>query len=310
MPSADVLSPAVVSALRAAGVRPEHVVRLAGLALEEDLAGGVDVTTEATVPEGLRGQADVVARAAGVASGAAAAAAVAQVTAARSGTTVVVEHLAPEGVTVSPGDVLLRVTGPVRTLLLAERSLLNLLTHTCGVATATRHWVDQLSGTGTVVRDTRKTLPLLRALDKAAVRAGGGQNHRASLSALALVKDNHVVAAGSVAAAYAAVRARAPEVGVEVEVDTLAQVREAVDAGVDLVLLDNMEPAALREAVALCRPAGVRTEASGGLTLETVREVAEAGVDMVAVGAITHSAAVLDLGVDLAVGSRPPGGGG
>ena len=185
----------------------------------------------------------------------------------------------------------------------AERSALNLLCHLSGVATLTRRWVDAVEGTGARIRDTRKTMPGLRILEKHAVRAGGGVNHRMGLSDAALVKDNHVVAAGGVAAAFDAVRRSFPGLDVEVECDNIAQVREVVAAGADLVLLDNMALDQLREAVAVCRPAGVRTEASGGLTLDTARAVAETGVDFLAVGALTHSAPVLDLGVDLRLGA-------
>jgi nicotinate-nucleotide pyrophosphorylase (carboxylating) len=207
-----------------------------------------------------------------------------------------------DGQRVAGGETVLEARGPVRSLLTAERSALNLLCHLSGVATLTRQWVDAVEGTGARVRDTRKTMPGLRLLEKYAVRCGGGVNHRMGLSDAALVKDNHVVAAGGVAAAFAAVREQFPGVDVEVECDTVDQVREVVAAGADLVLLDNMALDAMREAVAICRPAGVRTEASGGLSLAVARQVAETGVDFLAVGALTHSAPVLDLGVDLRLG--------
>ena len=168
-----------------------------------------------------------------------------------------------------------------------------------GIATATRAWADVLEGTKARVRDTRKTTPGLRALEKFAVRCGGGVNHRMSLSDAALVKDNHVIAAGGVAEAFQAVRREFPGVDVEVECDTVEQVADVVAAGADLVLLDNMSLAALREAVAICKPKGVRTEASGGLSLDRARAVAETGVDFLSVGALTHSAPVLDIGMDL-----------
>ncbi len=200
-----------------------------------------------------------------------------------------------------PGDAVLTVAGPVRALLTAERTALNLLCHLSGVATATRRWVDAVDGTGAAIRDTRKTLPGLRALEKYAVRCGGGVNHRMSLADAALVKDNHVIAAGGVAAAFTAVRTRFPGLAVEVECDTQAQVVEAVAAGADLILCDNMTPDELRESVALARPAGVAVEASGGLTLAVARAVAETGVNFLAVGALTHSAPALDLGLDLSL---------
>ena len=209
------------------------------------------------------------------------------------------EVLVEDGRPVSAGRTVLRIRTQLRCLLTAERTMLNLLGQLSGVATATAAWADALAGTGTVVRDTRKTVPGLRALQKYAVRCGGGANHRMGLGDAALVKDNHVAAAGSVAAALESVRAHAPRLPCEVECDTLEQVREAVAAGASLVLLDNMEPASMAEAVALCRPVGVRTEASGGLVLPDAAAVAATGVDYVAVGALTHSSPVLDLGLDL-----------
>ena len=194
---------------------------------------------------------------------------------------------------------MLEARGPVRVLLTAERSALNLLCHLSGVATLTRAWADAVAGTGAHIRDTRKTTPGLRLLEKYAVRCGGGVNHRMALSDAALVKDNHVIAAGGVAAAFDAVRRDFPDLEVEVECDTVAQVREVVTAGADLVLLDNMSIADMRAAVEVCRAAGVMTEASGGLQLDNARAVAETGVDFLAIGALTHSAPVLDLGVDL-----------
>ncbi len=195
---------------------------------------------------------------------------------------------------------MLRIDAPLRELLGAERTLLNFLTHLSGVATATRAWADALAGTGCVVRDTRKTLPGLRILEKYAVRCGGGQNHRLGLGDAALIKDNHVVAAGGITPAIAAVRATAPTLPLEVECDTLDQVRETLAAGARLILLDNMDPARLRAAVALAAAyPDVRLEASGGLHLDQAREVAATGVDFVSVGALTHSSPALDLGLDL-----------
>ena len=203
-----------------------------------------------------------------------------------------------DGDSVGPGDRLATVHGPTRLLLTVERTVLNLLGHLGGVATETRRWVDAVAGTSCAVRDTRKTTPLMRGLEKYAVRCGGGVNHRRSLSDEALVKDNHVLAAGGVAPAYRAVRAAYPELPVQVEVDTYEQAVEAVDAGADLLLLDNMDTAALRRTVE--RVGGrARLEASGGLTLDRAAEVAATGVDYVAVGALTHSAPVLDIGLDL-----------
>ncbi len=296
------MSPETLQALADAGLDAGQVVALARASVEEDLAGGTDVTSEATVPPDLAGMASFAARRPGVLAGVPVAMAVLDVVGevefARVGT---------DGRRVVAGEVVLEAHGAVRTLLTAERSALNLLCHLSGVATLTRQWSDALEGTGARVRDTRKTMPGLRALEKYAVRCGGGVNHRMSLSDAALVKDNHVVAAGGVAAAFDAVRRAFPGLDVEVECDTLEQVREAVDAGADLVLLDNMPLEVLRDAVGLCRPRGVRTEASGGLALPDAPAVGGTGVDYLSVGALTHSAPVLDLGVDLRLGSREAG---
>ena len=275
------------------------VRRLIDAALDEDLALGPDVTTTATVPADAVGSADVVARQAGVGAGVNVAVAVAHQRAERLGTRLEATVIREDGDRVAPGDVVLTVTGPVQGILTAERTLLNFLGQLSGVATATRQWVDAVTGTGAQIRDTRKTVPGLRALQKAAVLAGGGVNHRMALGDAALIKDNHVAAAGSVRAAYEAVRAASPGIHVEVECDTVAQVREAVDVGAELILLDNMTLDDMRESVAICREAGVQTEASGGLTLDRAAEVAATGVDYLAIGALTHSAPVLDLGLDL-----------
>jgi nicotinate-nucleotide pyrophosphorylase (carboxylating) len=210
--------------------------------------------------------------------------------------------LLADGARVRAGDAVLRVHGDAVAVLGAERTLLNFLTHLSGVASATREWVNAVAGTGAVIRDTRKTTPGLRVLQKYAVRCGGGENHRLGLGDAALVKDNHVAAAGGVAAAVAAVRGAArPGLVVEVEVDSVAQLREALAAGARFVLLDNMPPERLREAVTVARAYdGVRLEASGGLRLGNAREVALTGVDYLAVGALTHSARALDLGLDAA----------
>ncbi len=289
------LSPATSAALARAGLDPAQVLDLVGRAVAEDLDGGEDVTSVATVPADLRGVAAFVPRADGTLAGLGVAMAVLDVVVPGVG----LRALSGDGERVGPGQAVLEARGPVRSLLTAERTALNLLCHLSGVATLTATWVDAVAGTGARVRDTRKTTPGLRALEKHAVRCGGGVNHRMSLSDAALVKDNHVVAAGGVAAAFRAVRERFPGVPVEVECDTVEQVQQVLDAGADLVLLDNMTTDELRRSVALCRAAGVLTEASGGLSLDVARSVAETGVDFLAVGALTHSAPVLDLGVDL-----------
>jgi nicotinate-nucleotide pyrophosphorylase (carboxylating) len=289
------LSSAVAARLAEVGLLPGDVEQLVHAALAEDLHGGVDVTSVATVPEGQPSTGVLVARADGVVAGLPVAEAVLEVA---SGGTVRVAAAVHDGDRVVRGDVLARVSGPTRALLTGERTTLNLLCHLSGVATLTRRWVDAVAGTGAKVRDTRKTTPGLRALEKYAVRCGGGVNHRMSLSDAALVKDNHVVAAGGVVPAFAAVRDRWPGLLVEVEVDSLEQLAEVLDAGADLVLLDNMAPDLLRSAVELT--AGrARLEASGGLTLGTAAEVAATGVDYLSVGALTHSAPVLDIALDL-----------
>jgi nicotinate-nucleotide pyrophosphorylase (carboxylating) len=268
-------------------------------ALAEDLGAAGDVTTTATIGAGALAAADLVPRQPGVVAGLPVAAYVFE---AVSAGRLQVEFGSVDGARVSPGEVLATVRGPVRDLLTAERTALNLLGHLSGVATLTRQWVDAIAGTGAAIRDTRKTMPGLRALEKYAVRCGGGQNHRLSLSDAALVKDNHVAAAGGVVAAFELVRAAHPGLPLEIEVDTVEQAREVIGAGATLVLLDNMAPEQMREVVAYvhAHAAGrVRLEASGGLALANARTVAETGVDYLSVGALTHSAPVLDIGLDI-----------
>ena len=291
------MNPAIRGLLVASGLDPVYVVNLCAMALDEDSDGGVDLTSVATVPFDAEGTATFVPRSPGVVAGLPVVAALMQ---AVSDDDVLVEIVATDGDHVEAGQPLLRVTGLVRTLLTGERPALNLLCHLSGVATLTRRWVDAVAGTGAAIRDTRKTTPGLRALEKYAVRCGGGTNHRMSLSDEALIKDNHVVAAGGVAGAYRAVRTTFPDVVVQVECDTVAQVQEAVDVGARLILLDNMDIGSLAASVEIARRAGAKTEASGGLTLETAAAVASTGVDFLAIGALTHSAPVLDIGLDLA----------
>lgn len=281
--------------LVASGLDPDDLEALIRLAVDEDLDGGVDVTTVATVPVGQRATLDLVARRAGVVAGVPVAAAVFSYVCGGDAT---VRALVPDGTAVGEGTTIISVTGRTHDLLRAERPALNLLGHLSGIATLTRTWVDTIAGTGAAIRDTRKTTPGMRRLEKYAVRCGGGVNHRMSLSDAALVKDNHVVAAGGVAAAFDAVRREFPGIDVEVEVDSLAQLGEVLAAGADLVLLDNFTPEQMREAVRVT--AGrARLEASGGLSLPVAAEVASTGVDYLAVGALTHSAPVLDIGADL-----------
>jgi nicotinate-nucleotide pyrophosphorylase (carboxylating) len=206
-----------------------------------------------------------------------------------------------DGSHVGAGECLAEVEGPARTLLGAERVVLNIVAHLSGVATLTAAFVEAVAGTGAVVRDTRKTLPGLRALEKYAVRCGGGNNHRSGLSDAILVKDNHIAALGGVKPATEAALASAGRLDVEVEVGTLDELREALATGARLVLLDNMGLQEMAEAVRMARQAGAKVEASGGITLETARQVAGCGVDYLAVGALTHSAPALDVGLDWSV---------
>ncbi|MFJ3214564.1 carboxylating nicotinate-nucleotide diphosphorylase [Kitasatospora sp. NPDC086801] len=289
------LDPQLAELLEQAGLDPIEVEDIATLALAEDLAGGEDVTSVATVPAEAVATADFTARQAGVVAGLRIAEAVVSLICEEE---FEVERHVQDGDRVEAGQVLLSVRSRTRDLLTAERSALNLLCHLSGIATATRAWADALEGTGAVVRDTRKTTPGLRALEKFAVRCGGGANHRMALSDAALVKDNHVVAAGGVAEAFRAVKAAYPDLPVEIEVDTLEQIPPVLEAGADLILLDNFTVPQLKEAVELV--AGrAKLEASGGLTLATAREVAQTGVDYLAVGALTHSSPILDIGLDL-----------
>ena len=267
-------------------------------ALAEDLADGPDVTTLATVPDGQLVRARFTPRQPGVLAGGPVAARVFRTVV---GPDVFVEQLVPDGGELVPGEPALLVQGRTAGVLTAERTALNLLTHLSGIASLTRIWVDAVAGTGAKIRDTRKTLPGLRALEKYAVRCGGGVNHRMSLGDAALIKDNHVAAAGSVTAAIKAVRALDPDITLEVEVDTLDQFDEAIGAGAELVLLDNFSLADTQEAVRRARalPRRVQLESSGGLTLDRAHAVAATGVDFLAVGALTHSAPALDIGLDL-----------
>jgi nicotinate-nucleotide pyrophosphorylase (carboxylating) len=264
-------------------------------ALAEDLQGGEDITSVATVSGTEKVVADFAARKAGVIAG---------IDMARAVLTEVglkdISVLVQDGARVEAGAVLLTVRGDTRAILLAERTALNFLGHLSGIATLTRRWVDAVAGTQCAIRDTRKTTPGMRLLEKYAVRMGGGTNHRMSLSDAALIKDNHIAAAGGVVAAFSQVRAKFPNAPIEIEVDTLEQLKEVLPLKPDLVLLDNMSPEQCAEAMAITA-GSCKLEASGGISLENAKSYALSGVDYLAIGALTHSAPVLDIGLDLRV---------
>jgi nicotinate-nucleotide pyrophosphorylase (carboxylating) len=267
-------------------------------ALAEDLAGGQDITSVATVSGTERVVADFVSRKSGIVAGIEMAIA----TLHEVGVTNV-DALVKDGDAVNSGSVLLTVRGDTRAILLAERTALNFLSHLSGIATLTHTWVKAVAGTSCVIRDTRKTTPGMRLLEKAAVVAGGGSNHRLSLSDAALIKDNHIAAAGGVSAAFAKVRQAFPDALIEIEVDSLEQLKEVAPQNPDLVLLDNMTPAECKAAVAFV--AGrFKLEASGGISLENAKAYAETGVDYLAIGALTHSAPILDIGLDMKLEER------
>lgn len=287
--------------LTVAGLDVDDVLRVVRTALDEDLRYGPDATTSATVPADARAVAELTPRAAGVLAGAPVALAVFDAVLGADGAGYDVLDVCSDGASLVAGEPALVVRGSVRGLLTAERTALNLVCHLSGIATATAAWVAAVDGTGCAIRDSRKTLPGLRLLQKYAVRAGGGVNHRMGLGDAVLIKDNHVVAAGSVSAALAAAREHAPGLACEVEVDTLAQLDEALAAGADEILLDNFAPADCAEAVRRRDAVSPKTrlEASGGLRLDVARTYAQTGVDYLAVGALTHSSPALDIGMDL-----------
>jgi nicotinate-nucleotide pyrophosphorylase (carboxylating) len=282
----------------------EDARRLLRVALEEDLGPRhLDVTTLATIPADQVRSAEIVARAPGVVAGLLFGPLVFDEVSALVGTgPVETDLLVADGTDVDKGDVVARVQGPLRTVLIAERTLLNVVCRLSGVATQTRRWADALDGTGAMVLDTRKTTPGMRHLEKYSVRAGGGTNKRMGLYDVAMIKDNHKLAAGSVAAAYGAVRAAYPDVDVQVEVTTVAEALEAYAAGARFIMCDNMSVDLLAETVKALRhqPEDVEIEATGGLTLDDAREYALTGVDYLSVGGLTHSSPILDLALDLA----------
>jgi len=285
------------------GFPEEWARQLVTVALREDLGPeGVDVTTLATIPADQTRTAEVVARSPGVVAGVPVIGLVLTAVAEQLGRDVpTVEVVGDDGSRLERGDVIARLTGPTQVILVAERTILNILSRLSGVATHTRRWADALEGTSTMVLDTRKTTPGMRWLEKYAVRCGGGTNKRMGLYDVAMIKDNHKLAAGSVAAAYALVRGRFPDVDVQVEVTTPAEAQEAYDAGARFIMCDNMSVDVLAETVGLLRGAGepVEIEATGGLTLEVVRDYAGTGVDFISVGGLTHSSPIVDIALDL-----------
>ena len=285
---------------------PEEDARLVvERALDEDLGsqdGGRDVTTLATIPAGQESVAHVVARQDGVLAGLPVARLVLDAVDRRLGTGAVsVETAASDGDRFATGDPIAVLRGSTRTTLVAERTVLNVLSRTCGVATHTRRWADALAGTGATVLDTRKTTPGMRALEKYAVRCGGGTNKRMGLYDVAMIKDNHKITAGGLTGAFEAVRAAYPDVEVQVEVTTTAEALESVAAGARFLLCDNMTPELLRATVEAVRATGepVEVEGTGGLTLDVVRAYGETGVDYLSVGALTHSSPIVDIALDL-----------
>jgi nicotinate-nucleotide pyrophosphorylase (carboxylating) len=303
LPPIDQWPAADLDRLTATGLDPENLRRVLSAAIAEDLRYGPDQTTAALIPSDSYSRGAINSRQSGVIAGALPVELL--LTQAIDG--VELEVLVADGGQVASGGTVLTVAAPTRPLLTLERTVLNLLSHLSAVATSTRVWVDAVAGTGCRIRDTRKTIPGLRELQKYAVRCGGGTNHRLGLGDAILIKDNHVARAGSIIAALAAVRRHqeatgasgAAELVVELEVDRLEQLDEALTVGVGLILLDNFTPAQCAEAVRRCAGSGVLLEASGGITLAAAAEYARTGVDYLAIGALTHSVRVLDLGLDL-----------
>ena len=281
--------------LRSNGLEPELVQALVDLAISEDLMGGTDVTSLATIPEIQISELDLVTRSPGVIAGINIAA---LVFLSITNKKIEIEICVEDGKKVDAKTCLLTAKGSTIDLLTAERTALNFLGHLSGIATTTNKWVNEISGTNAKVRDTRKTTPGLRLLEKYAVKTGGGTNHRMSLNDQALIKDNHIVASGSIKSAVEKVKDKFPELEFEVEVDNLDQLTEALAVNTKLILLDNFSIDDLKKAVVTVNKKA-KLEASGGITLENARKIAETGVDFIAVGALTHSAPVLDIGGDL-----------
>ncbi len=278
--------------LKNLGLSPNHIFQQVKDAISEDLAGGQDLTSVATITQSQVSTADFVTRTGGVVSGLHVVAAVLEYCGVNH-----YEVLVDEGAKVSAGKVLITAQGNTQKLLLAERTALNFLSHLSGISTLTNQWVSEISGTKCQVRDTRKTTPGLRMLEKFAVRMGGGTNHRLSLSQGALIKDNHIMAAGSITAAFNATKKMFPDKSIEIEVDSIDQLNEAVKLKPDLILLDNMSVEQCSQAV-LISAGLVKLEASGGIAISNAKSYAATGVDYLAIGSLTHSAPALDIGLD------------
>jgi nicotinate-nucleotide pyrophosphorylase (carboxylating) len=282
--------------LKLIGLSPNHIFQQVKDAIAEDLAGGEDVTSNATISDSQVSTADFISKADGVVSGLHVAAAVLEYCGANN-----YEVLVDEGMQVKSGKVLITAQGNTKKLLLAERTALNFLSHLSGISTLTNKWVIQTAGTKCKIRDTRKTTPGLRQLEKFAVKMGGGENHRLSLSHSVLLKDNHIIAAGGIAKAFKLIKEKYPTKELEIEVDNLDQLAEVILLQPNLVLLDNMSVDECQKAVEIVK-GKFQLEASGGLTLENAKAYAHTGVDYLAVGALTHSAPVFDIGLDFRKG--------
>ena len=287
------ISASLVNELEAQRLDISEIENLIARAFAEDIKAGDDKTTIATIAESQVSTARMRARKGGVVAGVHLAGAVFE----NVGLTQI-KYFKRCGDAVDAGETILEVTGNTRNILRSERIALNFISHLSGIATLTKKWVDEIAGTGAVIRDTRKTTPGLRQLEKFAVRMGGGENHRMNLSDGAIIKDNHIAAAGSITEAIAKVRKAFPGMPVEVEVDSLEQLKEALTSNPEIVLLDNMNIEMTKAAVELTKNTKTLLESSGGLALTNVRSYAETGVDYLAIGALTHSAPILDIGLD------------
>ena len=282
--------------LKNLGLSPNHIFQQVKDAISEDLAGGQDLTSVATITQSQVSTADFTTRTSGVVSGLHVVAAVLEYCGVNH-----YEVLVDEGAKVSAGKVLITAQGNTQKILLAERTALNFLSHLSGISTLTNQWVSEISGTKCQVRDTRKTTPGLRMLEKFAVRMGGGVNHRLSLSQAALIKDNHIMAAGSISDAFNAIKKIYPDKSIEIEVDSIDQLKEAIRLEPDLILLDNMSTDQCNEAVSITNGL-VKLEASGGIAITNAKAYATTGVDYLAIGSLTHSAPALDIGLDFRKG--------